>query len=165
MKKPFTTLWVGAKEPFKNKRYIVLFVVATVVMSVLFTLIPALSVPGNSLAIQLSIFTPRDYAVIAFLSLLYALFITMQVFVIRQKKQIRSVGAAVGGGAGTLFAGIAGTAFCASCLIPLFAFFGIGLGGVVFVLQHRFYFVTAIIALMLITIYFTARQIRRVCNC
>ena len=134
-------------------------------MSVLFTLIPVFSVPGNSLATQLSIFTPRDYAVIAFLSLLYALFIAMQVFVIRQKKEMRSVGTAVGGSAGALFAGIAGTAFCASCLIPLFALFGIGFGGVLFVLQYRFYFVIGITALMPIAIYFTARRIRQVCNC
>ena len=165
MKNSLATLWVGTKEPFKNKRYIALFIASTLVMSVLFTLIPVFSVPGNSLATQLSIFTPRDYAVIAFLSLLYALFIAMQVFVIRQKKEMRSVGTAVGGSAGALFAGIAGTAFCASCLIPLFALFGIGFGGVLFVLQYRFYFVIGITVLMLIAIYFTARRIRQVCNC
>ena len=165
MKKSLVTLWVGAKEPFKNKRYWGLFIAATIVMTILFTLIPVFSVPGNSFATQLSIFTPRDYAVIVFLSLLYALFISMQVFVMRQKRQMKSVGTVVGGSAGALFAGIAGTAFCASCLAPLFAFFGIGLGGVLFVLQYRFYFVIGITALMLIAIYFTARRIRQVCNC
>jgi len=89
----------------------------------------------------------------------------MQIFLMRQKKQMKSVGAVVGGGAGTLFAGIAGTAFCVSCLAPLFALFGIGFGGVIFVLQYRFYFVIAITALMLIAIYFTAGRIRQVCNC
>jgi len=63
-----------------------------------------------------------------------------------------------------LFAGVAGTAFCASCLAPLFAFLGIGFGGLLFVLEYRFYFVTAIVLLMLIAIYFTARKIQKVCD-
>jgi len=165
MKKSLATLWVGAKEPFKNKRYVILFGVTTITMFSTLMLIPVFVVPGNDIAFQLSIYTIRDYAVTVFLSLLYALFIAMQVFLMRQKRQMKSVGAAVGGSAGALFAGIAGTAFCASCLAPLFALFGIGFGGVIFVLQYRFYFVIGITVLMLIAIYFTARRIRQVCNC
>ena len=126
MKRILKTLWAGTKEPFKKRWYIALFIVSAVIMSILFTLIPVFSVPGNSLVIQLSVFTPRDYAIIVFLSLLYALFITMQVFVMHQKKQVKNTGTAVGGSVGALFAGIAGTAFCASCLAPLFALFEIG---------------------------------------
>jgi hypothetical protein len=65
---------------------------------------------------------------------------------------------------GALFAGIAGTASCSSCLAPLFALFGIGFGGVIFVLEYRFYFVVGISILMLIAIYLTARKINNVCN-
>ena len=69
----------------------------------------------------------------------------------------------IGGGLGALFAGIAGTAFCASCLAPLFALFGIGFGGVIFVLNYRWYFVVVITLLLLIAIYLTARKINKVC--
>jgi hypothetical protein len=46
----------------------------------------------------------------------------MQVYAMRQAKKIEGIGTTVGGGVGALFAGIAGTAFCVSCLAPLFAF-------------------------------------------
>ena len=81
----------------------------------------------------------------------------------RQKQKIGGAGTATAGGLGALFAGIVGTAFCASCLAPLFAIFGIGFGGVIFVLEYRFYFVAGITLLMLITIYLTARKINKVC--
>jgi len=120
-------------------------------------------VPGNTLATQLDIFTVRDYAVLVLLSSLSSLFITMQAYVMRQKQKIGGAGTATAGGLGALFAGIVGTAFCASCLAPLFAIFGIGFGGVIFVLEYRFYFVAGITLLMLITIYLTARKINKVC--
>lgn len=164
MKNTFFITWSGIKEPFKNKNYIILFVTFFVIMFVLFAFIPVFTVVGNTIALQLGIFTLRDYVVIAVLSGLYSLFITMQMYVIRQRKRVVGVGTTVGGGLGALFAGVAGTAFCASCLAPLFAFFGIGFGGVIFVLQYRFYFVTGIIILMLIAIYLTSRKIRKVCN-
>tara|TARA_B100000745_G_scaffold264490_1_gene189208 strand:- start:5883 stop:6383 length:501 start_codon:yes stop_codon:yes gene_type:complete len=161
---PLITTWNGIKAPFRNTKYIVLFLLAFVVMFVLFTLIPVFTVAGNTIATQIDIFTLRDYLVVALLSGLYSLFITMQVYAMRQRKDIGGVGTTVGGGLGTLFAGVAGTAFCASCLAPLFAIFGVGFGGVIFVLQYRFYFVTGIVILMLIAIYLTARKIQKVCN-
>ena len=82
----------------------------------------------------------------------------------RQKQKIGGAGTATAGGLGALFAGIVGTAFCASCLAPLFAIFGIGFGGVIFVLEYRFYFVAGITLLILIAIYLTARKINKVCT-
>ncbi len=164
MKGTFFTVWSGIKEPFKNRNYIILFTASFVVMFILFTLIPILTVNGNTVTTQLEIFTVRDYVIIALLSGLYSLFIAMQVYVMRQKKKVSSVGTTIGGGLGALFAGIAGTAFCASCLAPLFALFGIGFGGVIFVLQYRFYFVTGIIFLMLTAIYLTSRKIQKNCD-
>ena len=159
-----TIFWLGVKEPFKNSNYIILFAIVSLLMSALFILIPVWTVNGNTLAYQLKVFTIRDYVVLSILSGLSALFITMQVYVMRLKKRVEGVGRTLGGGLGALFAGIAGTAFCASCLAPLFAIFGIGFGGVVFVLNYRWYFVVAIILLMLTAIYLTARKINRVCT-
>jgi hypothetical protein len=164
MKNIFLTTWFGIKTPFKDKNYIVLFLLAFVVMFILFTLIPVFTVAGNTVATQLEIFTLRDYLVAGLLSGLYSLFITMQIYVMRQRKKVGGVGTTVGGGVGALFAGVAGTAFCASCLAPLFALFGIGFGGVVFVLEYRFYFVIGVIVFMLIAIYLTARKIQRICD-
>jgi len=164
MRHILNTLWFGIREPFKKTNYISLFLVSFFVFFALFVLIPVWTVSGNTLATQLDIFTARDYAVLVLLSSLSSLFITMQVYVMRQKRKIGGVSTATAGGLGALFAGVAGTAFCASCLAPLFAIFGIGFGGVVFVLNYRWYFVVAIILLMLIAIYLTARKMNRVCN-
>lgn len=163
MRNFFTILFSGIREPFRSARYAVLLAVLFLAMLILFTLIPVWTVAGNTLAIQLKIFTPRDYAVLMFLSGLSALFITMQVYVMKLRKNVGDMGRTVGGGLGALFAGIAGTAFCASCLTPLFALFGIGFGGVIFVLNYRLYFVATITLLMLIAIYLTARKINKVC--
>jgi hypothetical protein len=164
MKKFLQTFWLGIKEPFKNSNYATLFMVVLFLMFALFTLVPVWTVSGNTLAYQLKIFTTRDYTVLILLSGLSAIFITMQVFVMNLRKKVAGLGGTVGGGLGALFAGIAGTAFCASCLAPLFAFFGIGFGGVVFVLNYRWYFVVGIATLILIAIYLTARKINKVCT-
>lgn len=164
MKQLLNTSWLGIREPFKKANYTSLFLVLFFVFFALFVLIPVWTVSGNTLATQLDIFTTRDYAVLVLLSFLSSLFITMQVYVMRSKRKVKGVSTATAGGLGALFAGVAGTAFCASCLAPFFAFFGIGFGGVVFVLAYRWYFVIAITLFMLIAIYLTARKINKVCN-
>lgn len=164
MNQSLNTFWLGIREPFKNKNYIALFLSLFFVFFALFVLIPVWAVSGNTIATQLDIFTARDHTVLVLLSALSSLFITMQAYVMRQKREMCGVGTATAGGVGALFAGIAGTAFCASCLAPLFAIFGIGFGGVIFVLEYRFYFVVGITLLMLIAIYLTARKINRVCT-
>ncbi len=163
MKQSLNTLWFGIREPFKRTNYILLFFGVFLVMFALFVFIPVWTVSGNTLAIQLDIFTSRDYTVLVLLSSLSSLFITMQIYAMRERKKIAGASTTIGGGLGALFAGIAGTAFCASCLAPLFAFFGIGFGGVIFVLNYRWYFVVGITLLMLIAIYLTARKIHKVC--
>ena len=163
MRNFLTIFWLGIKEPFKKKNYAILFIVLVLIMFALFTLIPVWTVTGNTLATQFKIFTARDYGVLTLLSGLSALFITMQAYVMRLRKRVEGMGRTLGGGLGALFAGIAGTAFCASCLVPLFALFGIGFGGVVFVLNYRWYFVVSITLLMLVAIYLTARKINKVC--
>jgi ABC-type uncharacterized transport system permease subunit len=164
MNQILNTLWLGIREPFKKTKYTYLFLASFFVFFALFVFIPVWTVAGNTLATQLQIFTARDYIVLILLSSLSSLFITMQVYVMRQKRKMEGVSTATAGGLGALFAGIASTAFCASCLAPLFAIFGIGFGGVVFVLEYRFYFVAGITLLMLIAIYLTARKINKVCN-
>jgi len=164
MSRALNTLWFGIREPFKKMNYAYLFLASFFVFFALFVFIPVWTVAGNTLATQLEIFTARDYVVLILLSSLSSLFITMQVYVMRQKRKIGGVSTATAGGFGALFAGIAGTAFCASCLAPLFATFGIGFGGVIFVLEYRFYFVAGITLTMLIAIYLTARKINKVCT-
>lgn len=157
-------MWLGIRKPFKKTGYIFILLALFAIMLILFTLIPVWAVPGNTLATQLSIFRLQEYVLLVLLSSLSSLFLTLQIYVMREKKQFRGSGTAIGGGIGALFAGVAGTAFCASCLVPFFAIFGIGFSGVVFVLEYRLYFVATITIFMLIAIYLTARKIGRNCS-
>ena len=149
------------KISLSSGRYQILFTFLALVMFGFFVLVPVFSVSGNTIAIQLDIFTVRDYGIMVLLGTLSSLFITMHIYAAQSNKKAQGVGTAVGG-AGGLFAGIAGTAFCASCLAPLFAMFGIGFGGVIFVLEYRFYFAGIIVVLMIISIYLTAQKIHKV---
>ena len=170
MKYIVTTTWYGIRQSLEGWPYRALSAVVFVGFFGLFITLPILLEPGSvddityAVSWVIGFLNFQDYITITFLSLLYALFIPMQVYAIRQKREYKGVGTAVGGGIGTLFAGIAGTAFCASCLAPIFALFGIGFGGVIFVLQYRFYFVIGIAILMLLAIYLTARKIQRACD-
>lgn len=164
MKQDLYNTWRGIHKPFKKGGYIFVLLAVFAIMLTLFTLIPVWTVPGNTLAIQLNIFALQDYIVLTLLSSFYSLFLTLQIYVIREKKKFRGASSAIGGGVGALFAGVAGTAFCTSCLAPLFAIFGIGFGGVVFILEYKLYFVVAITIFMLIAIYLTARKIGRNCS-
>ncbi len=158
------TIWFGIKETLGHRRYLLLFLILSVVFLLLFELIPVVTVEGNTPLFQLALYTPVDWAVLLILSIVSAMYITMQIFAMRTGSKIKGVGATLGGTFGALFAGITGTAFCASCLAPLFALFGIGFGGLIFVLEYRLYFVVAILIMMLIALYLTARKIKRVCT-
>ncbi|MEK7500563.1 MAG: hypothetical protein AAB642_00350, partial [Patescibacteria group bacterium] len=86
MKHSLNILWLGIREPFKNKNCPFLFLALFFIFFALFVLIPVWTVSGNTLATQLDIFTARDYAVLVLLSSLSSLFITMQIYVMRQKR-------------------------------------------------------------------------------
>ena len=153
----------GITESLKQRKYKLIFTTISVVLLALFVLVPTWTVEGNTPLTQLALFTPTDVAILVILTLVSALYMTMQIYAMRTGKKVQGVGATVGGAFGALFAGITGTAFCASCLAPLFAIFGIGFGGLLFVLEYRLYFVAGILALMFIALYLTARKIKKVC--
>jgi len=165
MRPRLQTVITAVQHSLRDTGYKLLFIGVALAMFSFYVYIPLRVIPGNDIAFQLSLLTPQDYALLVFLSLLNGLFITMQVYSIKvARNTVQSVGKSVGGTAGALFAGIAGTAFCASCLAPLFALFGIGFSGIIFTLQYRFYFVAAIVAFMLIAIYLTSKKIVGACE-
>ena len=161
----FVPIFHAVRHIFKETKYRLLFIGIALGMFFLFILIPVWTVIGNSFAFQLSLFTLPDFILLVFLSLLNGLFITMQIYLWKSPKMtVQGIGKSVGGSAGALFAGIAGTAFCASCLAPLFAFLGIGFSGVVFTLEYRLYVVVIIVILMFIAIYLTSKKVVGTCN-
>lgn len=102
-----------------------------------------------------------------FLSILAGLNFALYWFALKQRKS-RGITQSVAGGAASGIAGIfgamVGTATCASCLAALFGVIGLGTGSVFFVLKNQSDFLLGAIALMLISIYFAARKVNKVCD-
>jgi len=161
----FALIFQAVRHTFHETRYQLFFTGVALAMLFVFILIPVLVVAGNSFGFQLSLLTFQDFILLAFLSSLNSLFLTMQVRLWKSPKAtVQGIGKGIGGSAGALFAGVAGSAFCASCLVPFFALFGIGFSGVLFTLQYRFYFVAVIVAFMLVAVYLTSRRIVGACD-
>ncbi|MCH7492773.1 hypothetical protein IID19_04305 [Patescibacteria group bacterium] len=154
------------RESLSHTKFKLIFIATLVLMTATLIIIPVLTVSGNTLRVQLDIFKPLDYFLLIFISSLYAVFITLQLYAFKVARSTApDIGKGAAGGVGAILAGVAGTAFCASCLAPLFGLLGIGLGGTLFVLQYRFYIVALVAILMLVAIYFTSKKITRVCKC
>lgn len=60
-------------------------------------------------------------------------------------------------------AAIVGTAACASCLAFLFGIAGLGIGSVAFVLKYQTFFLFGSIALIVLSLYFTAGKVNKHC--
>lgn len=151
----------------KQPSFAILFVATALVFFALFVAIPVFTIPGNSFEFQLSIFRTQDYALMALLAILVGLHIAFLAFdwrAIQKTKQIQKV--MQGGTAGMLgiFGAVVGTAACSSCLATLFGLIGLGTSSVFFALKNQFYFLFGAIALILVSLYFTARRFRKTCD-
>lgn len=156
----------ASKLVFGDKRYLFGFLVATFAMFWLMLYIPIRTIPGNDLAFQLSILTPKDWFLFIALPALTALSIVMNVYILNKKRSTQDSVVMVGqGGTGFLsgiIASVFGTATCASCIASFFGFLGVG--GVLFLVEHRTVITTLAIILMFISLYFTSRKVLGVCK-
>ncbi len=139
------------------------FLALTLVFVVLYVFVPVWTTPGNELAYQLSVLRVRDWLLMVFLSVLSAVVLVMQWHILRQKKSRKQAlaSSAQGGatGAASLFAALVGTAACSSCLAGVLALLGFGFGTTLFILQYGTYFMLGAILLLLVSLYYSGRQI------
>lgn len=149
-----------------RKIYLLTVLILVPLVFMLFVLLPIWTIPGNNLEFQLKIFTANHYILMIMLSILVSLFVVMQAFIFRNVLSARSKLASVGsgglGGYVGVFAAVLGTATCASCLVALFGFLGIG--SIIFLLNNQLYVVSMAIILLLISLYFSARKVNGVCK-
>lgn len=154
------------KLVFSDKRYLFGFLVTAFAMFWLLLYIPIRAIPGNDLAFQLSILTPKDWFLFTVLPVLTALSMVMNIYILKNKGSAQDGAVIVGQGGTGFFSGIIasvfGTATCASCVATIFGFLGIG--GVLFLLQYRTYITTAAIILLLISLYFTSKRVLNACE-
>ncbi len=160
------TYFLAAKHVIGSKEYLFGLLVLAFAIFWLLVYIPVRTIPGNDFAFQLSLLAPKDHILLITLSVLSALSIIMNIYVLRHKPTVQTGLSMVGQGGGGLLSGIIGSVFgtatCASCAASILGFLGIG--GVLFLLQHRTWITTASVILILVSLYFTSRKVLGVCE-
>ena len=160
------TLFTSIKTVLTAKGYLLIFIALLPVIFFIFILVPVVAIPGNDFAFQLSIFSPKDYALLTILAPLISLVITMQIFIFRRNKNIKdnlkSAGVGVAGSYSGIIATMFATASCSSCIAVLFGF--LGTGAVFFAVENRWLFVTLAIGLMLASLYLSAKKVNKTCD-
>lgn len=156
MKNPIKTIWKSTEEALSSKKYFGLFLLISVLIVVVYILIPTFTIKGNDLLFQLSVFTLQDWFLIVPLSLLIGLMVTMQIYSYKKTKKLQAGKGIVGASSG-IIAGLFGTAGCSSCLAALFGF--LGFGNVLFLLEHQVWITIIATSLILVSLYFTSKKI------
>lgn len=158
--------FIADKMVLSKKTYLLGFLVLVPIMFLFFVYIPVKTIPGNNLNFQLSIFTTRDYILTTIFSLLFSLFLTMQIFVIRnaidKKNILTSVGAGGIGGYVATVGAIFGTVACGSCLFAIIGF--LGASTVFTLLKYQWYVVSGAILVLLVSIYFLSKKVNGICE-
>lgn len=159
---------MAIKKVLGERKYLFVFFASAAAIFALLIVIPLITIPGNTLAFQLGIFTARHYSLMTFLSLLAGLNLAFFWYGFAQQKKVGDASQAVAGGAVSAIAGIFGavvaTASCLSCLAALLSLVGLGVGSALFILKHQSYFLLGAIVLMIISLYFAVRKVNKVCT-
>lgn len=161
-------VYFAISRSFKDKRSSLIGAVSAIISLALFIALPIITIPGNTLLYQLKIFRAQDYLLMLFLSVLIGLNIALQVYGMKQQKihmagVPKTVARGMLSGITGMFGAMVATATCASCLAFLFGLIGLSVGSVLFVLQHQVYFLGGSILAMLISVYFAARKVNKIC--
>lgn len=158
---------LAIRKVFKTRKYLLIFLISAVALFLSLVVIPLFTIPGNTIAFQLKIFTTKDYLLMAFLSVLAGLNLALSWHNFAQEK-VGNASQSVAGGAVSAIAGIfgavVGTASCFGCLVALLSLVGLGVGSALFILKNQSYFLLGAIALMFISLYFAVRKVNKVCN-
>ncbi len=155
-------LFKSVREVINKKNYFILFLMVTLGFITLFISISVFATPGNSVALQLKIFTPLNYLTIFIFSSLVGLMFSMQVYNYKIKKSLKKVGEGIFGGLSGFAAGIFGTASCASCIAVIFGF--LGTGTVFFLVEKQVYVMSVSLIFLLLSIYLTSLSINKNCE-
>jgi hypothetical protein len=149
----------ASKEVLSRKNYLISFIAIIFIILAIFISIPVFLMPANSLLFQLTVFTIKDYVLLTVLSILISLIIVMQVFSYKEAKFCSPAKTAVSGGS-AITAALFGTASCASCLVAVFGFLGVGT--VFFLVEYQWLIVGISILIMLVSLYFTSLKLNEV---
>ncbi len=153
------------KTTLTKRTYKIAFVVLVILLLALYVSIPVLTIPGNTLAFQLSLYAPIDYILFIFLSLTTSLLVLMQIFSFRSshKYGMKAVGHGGMGILSGISAGILTSVTCVPCAIGFLGIFG-SAGSAFVVNEYQSYFILIAIVLVLWGIYHASSRIMGYCK-
>lgn len=157
------TTVAGIREVLKRRGYVFFFLIASLGLLSMLVYIPIVYTPGNSLAFFVQITPWWEFVIVSLLALGAGLSLTMQVYYIREVKNV-AVRAGVSSFAAvfsSMIAGLFSSATCAACFGTLFAF--LGFGTIITLLDYQWYIAGAGILLVGTSITLTAQGISKKC--
>jgi len=154
-------LKVGVSDTLSTSKRWIAFLLLSVFIFSLFVLIPVWTTPGNDILFQLTVFKADVYILMIILALFNSLLIVMQ-YHVRQKAKIKVGGKHAVTGFGIVTASIASTLACASCYSSVLAIFG--LGGTIFIVEHRWWFAVFAFSLTFVALVYTSKTIAQGCK-
>lgn len=150
---------------FRNPIVLFAFLLLIPTIALLLFLIPVFTIPGNSAALQLEIFTLTEHFLLVFVAALEALLLVMfiHLFGAPERRRLRTtVGSANLGLVSGIPAFLFGTKLCPMCIAAVFGF--LGPGAVFSILRYRTWIFAASAAVLLLSIYSIARKINGACG-
>jgi hypothetical protein len=148
---------------FAERGYAALAGILFLFSLLLYVSIPVFTVPGNSYAFFIASTPALELALIAGISALMGVVLSMQAYC--WKNSIRAASSAGIGFAGFVSGAVSAifaSATCASCVSAVFSF--IGFGGVLFLMEHKAEVTAFTGGLVFVSLYFTSKRIAGRCE-
>jgi len=154
----------GSAQVFRERIYIGITTVGTLVFFALYLLIPVWMVPGTTLAYEFDRLTLVNYGLLGTLALMAGVLLSLELFSF-QRSRGAGLRAARDGGVGlvaSLAGGILAAATCGCGVGILLGAVGLG-GGAFFVGENQTFIVALMLGVVAVGLYFSARRAAGIC--
>ncbi len=153
------------KTTLSTWKYQIALMVLFMLFIVLYISIPVMTIPGNTLTFQLSLYTFGDYALFISISTLTSLLVLMHFFSFHHshtydKSAIRGSGVSIFSG---ILAGMFAGVTCVPCAIGFFGIFGTA-ESVFIISTYQYYFIAGTMLFVLLGIYYASRRVMGYCK-
>jgi hypothetical protein len=158
------SLFRTAAGILKQRPYRTYAFTASVLVFMLYIVVPVLLVPGNTFRIEFELLTPIALTLLILLAAMTGMIIALEVFSFRRSKAAR-LGAVGEGGAGivaSITGGIIAAASCGCGIGVLLGVFGLG-GGALFITKHQAPVILFFLTLVAVSLYYSTRRAAGIC--
>lgn len=165
MVRPFLTIRRASVSVFKKPAYALLAIGSALVFFGMYLIVPVLLVPGNSLSFELALISPGNFLLLATLALMTGMLAAFELFSLRRSRAhgLRSAGRQSAGFVASITGGVLAAASCGCGVGILLGVVGLG-GGTLFATQNQMPIVVALLGIVFIGLYFSARRVAGICS-